>query len=106
MPRVTFQHPDGREETHDARVGNSVLDCALENAVAGLLGQCGGAATCGTCQCYVEVAWWPLLPPADEVEQELLPYLFDPRESSRLACQIRLTEALDGIRVQMPVRQV
>ena len=83
-----------------------MLDCALDNAVAGLLGQCGGAAICGTCQCYVEAQWWPLLAQADDVEQELLPYLFEPRPVSRLACQIRLTDALDGLRVLLPVRQV
>ena len=106
MPRVTFVHPDGREETHHAAVARTVLDCALDNAVAGLLGQCGGAAVCGTCQCYVEAVWWPLLPRADEVEQELLPFLFEPQRTSRLACQIRLTEGLDGLRVRLPARQV
>ncbi len=106
MPRVTFVHPDGREETHAAPVAHSVLDCALDNAVPGLLGQCGGAAICGTCQCYVAAEWFPLLPRADDVEQELLPYLFEPRPASRLACQIRLTEGLDGLRVLLPVRQV
>ena len=103
---MTFINSDGTRQTHTAAVGRTIMDCALDNRVAGIRGQCGGAATCGTCHCYVLSAWRELIPPASGDEADLLPLLFGPRADSRLACQITLTDALDGITVALPERQI
>lgn len=106
MPRVTFVHADGTRSTYRAALGRSIMECALDAQVQGIRGQCGGAATCGTCHCYVAAPWWEVLPPATGNEADLLPFLLEPRANSRLACQITLTAALDGITVTLPERQV
>ncbi|MCZ6617672.1 MAG: 2Fe-2S iron-sulfur cluster-binding protein [Gammaproteobacteria bacterium] len=102
--KVTFIHPDGRRETRFAPVGDSVMDCALDNDVAGIAAQCGGGCTCSTCHCYVEAPWFDMLPTRIEDERELLTYVEDRLENSRLTCQIYLTEELDGIEISIPSR--
>ena len=91
--------------THDATVGESVMDCAFDNNVPGILAQCGGGCTCCTCHCYVDAPWFDALPPMHPDEVELLPYAFEPAPNSRLSCQIRLTEALSGIIIRVPAEQ-
>lgn len=104
-PGVHFVLADGRREAHAAAIGDTVLDCALDNGVAGLVGQCGGACNCSTCHCYVEAPWFAGLPAMIDDERALLEYVWERRHNSRLACQIRMTAALDGIVVRMPERQ-
>ena len=105
MPRVTFVHPDGRRETHRAGSGETVMDCALDHAVAGIRAQCGGALTCSTCHCYVRSPWLERLPPPDPEESELLAYVPERGPGSRLTCQIVLDPGLDGIVVHVPAPQ-
>lgn len=81
------------------------MDCALDNGVAGIEAQCGGACLCSTCHCYVEAPWFGWLPSMIDDEQILLEYLDDCRDNSRLSCQVFMTEALDGIVVHIPERQ-
>jgi len=102
MPSVTFLHPGGRRETHEAPVGDSVMDCALDNHVEGIGGQCGGACNCSTCHCYVASPWFEQLPARGEAETELLDYVQTRRDNSRLGCQIVLSDELDGIVVRVP----
>lgn len=102
--KVIFIHPDGRRETQFAPVGDSVMDCALDNNVTGIAAQCAGGCTCSTCHCYVEPSWFDLLPRQIEDEVELLGYVEERRADSRLTCQIFLTEELDGIEVRIPPR--
>jgi 2Fe-2S ferredoxin len=87
-------------------IGDTVMDGALDNNIPGILGQCGGGCTCSTCHCYVEPPWQARLPPPHPDELELLAYAVDRRPSSRLSCQLRLTEALDGLVVSLPERQL
>jgi len=105
MTKVTFEHADGKRETHAAVVGETVMDCALDHGVAGIKAQCGGACTCVTCHCYVEQRWFDKLnaPRPDEVE--MLEYAWARRRNSRLACQIVLDASCDGIVVRIPQRQ-
>ncbi len=106
MPTVIFIHTDGRREPHEAPLGDSVMDCAVDNKVVGIIGHCGGACNCSTCHCYVGPAWFNLLPMKIEDEKDLLAYVFELRANSRLACQLKLTAALDGIEVHLPARQI
>ncbi len=102
MPRVIFVFADGREQACEALDGTSVLDCALDAGIADLGGQCGGAATCGTCHCYVDEVFLVRVGSPEGSEAELIPWLDDPQPNSRLACQIRLGPGLDGLRVLIP----
>ena len=102
VPTVIFVHADGREQACTAVDGTTVLDCALDAGVQGLGGQCGGAATCGTCHCYVAPGFMARVGPPEGDEADLIPWLDAPQANSRLACQIRLTADLDGLRVWIP----
>jgi len=106
MPTVIFVQADGTRQRFDAAVGESVMDCALDNLVPGIIAQCGGGCTCSTCHVYVEAPWLARLPPQIEDEAELLTYVETSRTTSRLSCQIFLTEDLDGIVVNIPEEQV
>ena len=105
MPRVVFIHPDGSREAHDLEAGLSVMDAALDNEVDGIEAQCGGGCTCSTCHCYVEPPWDKLVDPPVMEELELLEYVCDREPSSRLSCQLFLSENLDGFTVRLPTRQ-
>ena len=102
LPRVTFVHESGLTETHPAKVGDSVMDCALDHGVRGITGQCGGGCTCATCHVYVATPWRERLTTADADERELLDYVPARRDESRLACRIVVTADLDGLVVVIP----
>ncbi len=96
---LTFVHADGHEERLEYLAGMSVLECALYYGMAGIRGRCGGVGTCATCHCSVLGGWLKRVAPATEEEIDLLADCDGFSEHSRLACQIRLTPALDGLRV-------
>ena len=99
---VTFVQPDGREETYQGPIGDHVMDVAVDNGVAGIIGQCGGGCTCCTCHVWVDSGWQDRVKPAHSDETELLSYAIGVCARSRLACQVRLTEDLDGLVVEIP----
>lgn len=105
MPQVTFVQPDGARTTCHLVNGETVLDGALDNGIPGILGQCGGGCTCATCHVYVRAPHVSRLPPPHTDEIDILEYVHEPRNNSRLACQIRIDERLDGIVVEVPVSQ-
>jgi len=105
MPRVTYLLPDGSARTCDLAEGASVMDGALDNAIPGIQAQCGGASLCATCHCYLAVDWRSRVPAPEPWESEMLAYVWEPRPGSRLACQLRLSAALDGLTVEIPARQ-
>lgn len=102
---VTYAQPDGTRTTCVLDPGESVMDGALDNAVPGIVGQCGGGCTCATCHCYIAAPFLDRLDPPDEDESALLEYVWQPRPSSRLACRIVLDASLDGLVVEVPARQ-
>jgi 2Fe-2S ferredoxin len=102
LPRVIFVQPDGSRESHLAPVGDSVMDCAVDNGVAGIAAQCGGGCTCSTCHCYVPAPWFGRVGAPVGDEKDILEYVPEYQANSRLSCQIALTEDLDGIVVEIP----
>ena len=106
MPRVSYRQANGTTSVVEVPLGDSVMDGALDHNVPGILGQCGGGCTCCTCHCYVAPAWADRLPAPHPDELDLLAYALDRRSTSRLACQLKLTEALDGLEVELPERQL
>ena len=105
MPKIVFRHPDGRTEHFEAQLGESVMDCAFDNGVAGIDAQCGGGCTCSTCHCYVDDPWFERLPPPIADEAEMLDYVWGRRHNSRLSCQVFVTRTLDGIVIDIPEQQ-
>lgn len=106
MPKVIFVSNSNSEVIVDASAGNSIMTIAVQNDVAGIIGECGGALSCCTCHVYVDNEWAHRIPPASEFEHEMLEMTASPRNpTSRLSCQIELTGDLDGIRIFVPVSQ-
>lgn len=105
MPKVTFRTADGAARPVEAASGSSLMEGAVRGNVPGILAECGGACACATCHVYVDEEWIGRLPPAGEIEASMLDYVQDGRPTSRLACQIVLTEELDGLSVAVPAVQ-
>jgi 2Fe-2S ferredoxin len=78
------------------------MDCAVDNGVAGIGAQCGGGCTCSTCHCYVLEPWFAQVGSPQGDEKDILEYVPELRANSRLGCQIVLTEALNGMVVEVP----
>ena len=93
--------------SHEVQVeaGGSVMQAAVENAVPGIVADCGGSCSCGTCHGFVDPAWLVKIPPADSAETALLEGLLELQPNSRLTCQIAVTAAIDGIVVRLPKSQ-
>lgn len=105
MPRAIYIDAKGNQFEADIPVGRSLMEGAVDNMIDGILGECGGVMSCATCHCYVDAAWQNRIPAASEHETDMLEMVIEPRDNSRLSCQIEMTEALDGITVHLPARQ-
>jgi len=105
MVQLVFHTIDGARQVVDAVPGESVMAAAVRNRVAGIEAACGGSMVCGTCHIYVSEPWFSALPPASEMEAEMHEYGVHVRPNSRLACQIAVTPALDGLTVTTPEAQ-
>ena len=105
MAKVTYIEFSGKQHTVDLPVGTSVMRGAVDNGVPGIDGDCGGECACATCHVYVDKAWADKLKPMSPLERDMLDFAFDVRENSRLSCQIKVSDALDGLRVKVPEKQ-
>ncbi len=105
MPLVTYISHDGRIDEIEVNVGDSVMQAAVDNMLDGIIGECGGSCSCATCHCYVDEAWVSKVPPPNEMEKDMLECVMDPQPNSRLSCQIRMTDKLDGLVVRLPESQ-
>ena len=106
MPTINYILKDGRTRSIDAKLGSSVMENAVRNNVQGIDAECGGSCSCATCHVYVDGAFIALIPPADEMESELLEGVASERKAgSRLSCQIAMTAELDGLTVRVPEAQ-
>ena len=106
MPKITFNSANGGSSEVDAPVGVSVMRAAVDNDVGGIVAECGGSAACATCHVYVDEEFLHLLRPPDTQEAQMLEFVATERlPGSRLACQILITDALDGMKVVVPDRQ-
>lgn len=106
MPQVIYITPEGEQYEADVPVGNTVMEGAIDNMIDGILAECGGACTCATCHCYVDENWADKVGTVGEFEKDLLEMVLDPEPTSRLSCQITITEELDGLTVRLPKSQI
>ncbi len=105
MPKITFVQPDGTSQVIEAQTGATVMESAKLHEVPGIEAECGGACACATCHVYVDPAWREKTGTPSEMEEDMLDFAFDVREESRLSCQIKVTDALDGLVVRVPAKQ-
>ena len=101
MPKMTFIERDGTRREVDAPLGLSVLEVARRNDID-IEGACEGSLACSTCHVIVDPEWYGLLKDASEDEEDMLDLAFNLTRTSRLGCQIVISEELDGLTVQLP----
>jgi 2Fe-2S ferredoxin len=99
MPKLIVVNRDGSEAAVEAKAGNSVMEAIRDNGYDELLALCGGCCSCATCHIYVDTAFAGQMPNMTEDENDLLDSSDHRNEQSRLSCQIRMSDALDGLRV-------
>lgn len=105
MPKITYIESNGTSHEVEAEAGMTVMEAAVKNSVPGIEAECGGACSCATCHVYVNDEWREKTGQPDEMEEDMLDFAFDVRESSRLSCQIKVSDELDGLVVTVPEKQ-
>ena len=101
MPHITFFNPDGTNKVVEANIGDTILDVARKYDI-NIEGACDGSMACSTCHIIVDKKWYPKLNEMTEDEEDMLDLAFGLKRTSRLGCQIRITEALNGLVVFLP----
>ena len=106
MAKITFIEHNGTQHEVDVSNGLTVMEAARDNNIPGIEADCGGACACSTCHVYVDKAWSDKLPAKDAMEEDMLDFAYEPSELSRLTCQVKVTNELDGLVVRMPEKQI
>jgi 2Fe-2S ferredoxin len=105
MTTITYIEHDGTEHAVDVKDGLSVMEGAVKNNVPGIDADCGGACACATCHVYVDEAWTERLGEQSDMEVSMLDFAENVAPSSRLSCQLKVSDALDGLVVRLPESQ-
>lgn len=105
MTKITYIAFDGTRFEVDAENGSTVMENAIRNSVPGIEAECGGACACATCHVYVDDAWTDVVGPPEAMEEDMLDFAYEVRPTSRLSCQIRVRDEIDGLIVSIPERQ-
>ena len=105
MAKITYIQFDGTETAVEVKPGLSVMEGAIKNNIPGIDADCGGACACATCHVYVDEAWREKVGEASAMEESMLDFAENVEPNSRLSCQIRVTDELDGLVVRMPESQ-
>ena len=105
MAKITYVTPDGASHEVDAPTGTTVMENAVKNGIAGIEAECGGACACATCHVYVDEAWTDVVGPPQPMEEDMLDFAWEQKANSRLSCQIKVTDELDGLIVRIPEQQ-
>jgi len=105
MAKITYIEHDGTEHTIDVKTGLSVMEGAVKNNIPGIDADCGGACACATCHVYVKDEWLEKTGTRSAMEESMLDFAEGVEANSRLSCQIKVTDALEGLVVTMPESQ-
>jgi len=105
MAKITYIENDGTEHTVEVRNGLSVMEGAIRNNVPGIDADCGGACACATCHVYVDEGFQDVTGAASAMEESMLDFAEGVQPNSRLSCQIRVKDELDGLIVRLPESQ-
>ncbi|MTI19246.1 2Fe-2S iron-sulfur cluster binding domain-containing protein [Rhodobacteraceae bacterium RKSG542] len=105
MPKIVYITSEGERFEVEAQSGATVMEAAIKNMVPGIEAECGGACACATCHVYVDPEWSDKTGEPEAMEEDMLDFAQDVRDTSRLSCQIRVDDALDGLVVHIPESQ-
>ena len=105
MPKITYIDPQGTARTVEGELGSTVMETAIKNSVPEIEAECGGACACSTCHVYVEEGWKEKTGEPSPMEEDMLDFAFDVKPNSRLSCQIKVSDQLEGLVVRTPERQ-
>ena len=105
MAKIKYIEHNGKEHVVDVKPGMSVMEGAVKNLIPGIDADCGGACACATCHVYVGQEWLSKIEPMQEMEKTMLDFAENVEPNSRLSCQIKVSDALDGLVVRMPESQ-
>lgn len=105
MAKITYIEHSGEERVAEVKNGLSVMEGAIRNSVPGIDADCGGACACATCHVYVDSDWVEKAGKASAMEESMLDFAEGVEPNSRLSCQIRVSDALDGLIVRLPESQ-
>ena len=106
MAKVTYIEHSGQKHEIEVANGLTVMEGAVQNDIPGIDADCGGAMACATCHVYVKDDWFSKLPEKENGEDDMLDQAYQPNSSSRLSCQIIISEDLNGLVVHLPEKQV
>ena len=107
MAKITFIDHVGAAREVNVNNGLTLMEGARDNGMPGIVAECGGACACSTCHVYVDAAWVDKIPEKEEIEADMLDFTWEPDPvRSRLTCQIKVTDALDGLVVHLPEKQI
>ena len=106
MVSITFIDSQNLSQTVEVSPGVTVMQGALDHSIEGVVGECGGSCSCGTCHCYIDAAWQAKMEPITDTEKMTLECAIDIRPTSRLSCQLKVTPELDGLVVHLPASQI
>ena len=105
MPKITYITSDNKVHNIDVENGLTVMEGAVQNDIPGIDADCGGSMSCATCHVYVKEDWLNKLPKKEDGEEDMLDMAFEPKQNSRLSCQLIVSEELDGLEVNIPTKQ-
>ena len=106
MAKIKYIEHTGKQYEIDGANGLSVMEGAVRNDIPGIDADCGGGMACATCHVYVKEDWFNKLPKKEEGEDDMLDQAYEPNQSSRLSCQIIVSDVLNGLVVHLPEKQV
>ena len=105
MAKITYIEHNGKLHTVDVSNGLTVMEGAVQNDIPGIDADCGGSMACATCHVYVKEEWFNKLPKKEDGEEDMLDMAFEPKQNSRLSCQLVVSDELDGLVVNIPSKQ-
>lgn len=106
MTKIVFIDHEGQETVVDAPNGETVMEAAINNDIEGIVAECGGACACATCHVYVDPEFKSVTGGASEMELAMLEFTDGANETSRLSCQIEVSDELEGLRITTPESQM
>jgi 2Fe-2S ferredoxin len=105
MPKITYIEHNGKSHEVGVANGLSVMEGAVQNNIPGIDADCGGACACATCHVYVDKKWVDKAGKSETMEQDMLDFAFEVSDQSRLSCQIKVSDELNGLILRLPEKQ-
>ena len=105
MAKITYIEHSGKSHTIEVQNGLTVMEGAVQNDIPGIDADCGGSMACATCHVYVKEEWFNKLPKKEDGEEDMLDMAYEPRKISRLSCQLIVSDELEGLVINLPVKQ-